>query len=50
MDTWEYQNARHKSWLHLYPLYLDYYEELQMTNEIIDLELLSSLNGVTTDP
>jgi hypothetical protein len=34
----------------MYPLYLDYFEELQMTNEIIDMEMLSSLTGIVTDP
>lgn len=50
MDNWEVMNACHKSWLYHYPLYLDYYEELQMTNEMIDLELLGPLNGTTSDP
>lgn len=44
MNSQEFQelNNIHKTWLKYYPLYLDYYEELQMSNSIINIEKINN--------
>lgn len=38
MEEFNDINLTHKTWLKYYPLYLDYYEEMQLTSPIINIE------------